>query len=169
MFCHSRHNSSNNFRWLPVSKNIFRLPDACATRIRVATPAGVHPAGIEMSFVEQEDVLVYTEAMFIELVKTLYPHKKITQTPFPRFKFAETMQKYGSDKPDLRENKNNPDELAFAWITDFPMFEKKDDGSIAASHHPFCSIHPEDKEKFMKGRRLIFYQSQFIRFGFKRL
>ncbi len=109
----------------------------------------------EMSFVEQEDVLVYTEAMFIELVKTLYPHKKITQTPFPRFKFAETMQKYGSDKPDLRENKNNPDELAFAWITDFPMFEKKDDGSIAASHHPFCSIHPEDKEKFMKGQDLF--------------
>ncbi|OHB16530.1 MAG: hypothetical protein A2431_04275 [Candidatus Zambryskibacteria bacterium RIFOXYC1_FULL_39_10] len=108
----------------------------------------------EMSFVEQEDVLSYTEAMFTELVKTLYPNKKFTATPFPRFTFAQVMEKYGTDKPDLRKNKEDPDELAFAWITDFPMFEKKDDGSIAAAHHPFCSIHPEDKEKFMKGEDL---------------
>lgn len=109
----------------------------------------------EMSFVEQEDVLSYTEAMFTELVKTLYPNKKFTGTPFPRFTFAQVMKKYGTDKPDLRKDKNNPDELAFAWITDFPMFEKKDDGSIAAAHHPFCSIKPEDKEKFMKGEDLF--------------
>ncbi|MEK7116589.1 MAG: aspartate--tRNA ligase [Patescibacteria group bacterium] len=109
----------------------------------------------EMSFVEQEDVLSYTEEMFIELVKKLYPNKKITETPFLRFTFAETMEKYGTDKPDLRKDKNNPDELAFVWITDFPMFEKKDDGSIAAAHHPFCSIKPEDKEKFMKGGDLF--------------
>ncbi|MFA6269804.1 MAG: aspartate--tRNA ligase [Candidatus Paceibacterota bacterium] len=109
----------------------------------------------EMSFVEQEDVLSYTEAMFIELVKTLYPQKKFTATPFPRFTFAQVMEKYGTDKPDLRKDKNDPDELAFAWITDFPMFEKKDDGSIAAAHHPFCSIKPEDKQKFMKGEDLF--------------
>lgn len=105
----------------------------------------------EMSFVKQEDVLVYTEKMYTELVKILYPDKKITETPFPRFTFTEVMDKYKTDKPDLRKDKNNPNELAFAWITDFPMFEKKDDGSIGAAHHPFCSIKPEDKEKFMKG------------------
>ncbi len=109
----------------------------------------------EMSFVGQEDVLQYTEAMFIELIKILYPNKKITETPFPRFTFAEVMEKYKTDKPDLRKNKEDQDELAFAWITDFPMFEKKDDGSIAAAHHPFCSIKPEDKEKFMKGEDLF--------------
>ena len=105
----------------------------------------------EMSFVKQEDVLQYTEAMFIELVKTLYPNKKITAIPFPRMTFAETVEKYGSDKPDLRKDKNDPDELAFCWITDFPMFEKKDNGEIAAAHHPFCSIKEEDVEILREG------------------
>lgn len=109
----------------------------------------------EMSFAEQEDILTYTESMFIELIKTLYPDKKITMIPFPRLTFKETMEKYSSDKPDLRKDKENPDELAFAWIVDFPMFEKNDDGSIQAAHHPFCSVKPEDKEKFMKGEDLF--------------
>lgn len=109
----------------------------------------------EMSFVEQEDILSYTEPMFIELVKTLYPHKKIAKIPFPRITYKESLEKYSNDKPDLRENKNDPDELAFAWIIDFPMFEKNDGGRIQAAHHPFCSIKPEDKEKFMKGEDLF--------------
>ncbi len=109
----------------------------------------------EMSFVKQEDVLAYTEEMFIELVKTLYPGKKITEVPFPRLTFDEVMKKYKTDKPDLRKNKEDLDELSFVWIMDFPMFEKRDDGSIAAAHHPFCSIKPEDKEKFMGGEDLL--------------
>lgn len=109
----------------------------------------------EMSFVEQEDVLAYTEKMFVELVNALYPEKKISQLPFPRLTYAESMEKYGSDKPDLRQDKNDSNELAFAWIVDFPMFEKTDDGSIQAAHHPFCSIKPDDKEKFMKGEDLF--------------
>ncbi len=109
----------------------------------------------EMSFVEQEDVLSYTEAMFIDLVKTLYPEKTITQVPFPRLTYAESMKKHGSDKPDLRVNKEDPNELAFAWVVDFPMFEKLDDGTLQAAHHPFCSVHPEDREKFLKGEDLF--------------
>lgn len=109
----------------------------------------------EMSFVEQEDVLVYTEAMFVELVKTLYPEKTFTQVPFPRLTYAESMEKYGNDKPDMRVNKEDPNELAFAWIVDFPMFEKLEDGTLQAAHHPFCSVHPEDREKFLKGEDLF--------------
>lgn len=109
----------------------------------------------EMSFVTQEDVLRYTEEMFIKLIETLYPNKKISQIPFPRFTFTESMKKYGSDKPDLRKDKNNPDEIAFCWIVDFPMFEKNDDGALQTTHHPFCSIKPEDKNKFMKGKDIF--------------
>jgi aspartyl-tRNA synthetase len=109
----------------------------------------------EMSFVDREDILSYTEAMFIELVKTLYPEKHISKVPFPTLTYAESMEKYGSDKPDLRSNKEDPNELAFAWIVDFPLLEKNKDGTIQAAHHPFCSVIPEDKEKFMHGEDIL--------------
>ncbi|MBI4598683.1 aspartate--tRNA ligase [Candidatus Uhrbacteria bacterium] len=109
----------------------------------------------EMSFVTQEDILQYTEAMFIALVETLFPEKRISKRPFPRLTYAESMKRYGNDKPDLREDKNDPNELAFAWVLDFPMFEVDDEGTIAAKHHPFCSIKEEDREKFMRGEDLM--------------
>jgi aspartyl-tRNA synthetase len=109
----------------------------------------------EMSFVEQEDVLTYTEKMFIEMVGKLYPEKTITEIPFPRMTYDDAMKNYGSDKPDLRKDKNDPNELSFAWVVDFPMYEVTDDGELQAAHHPFCQVKPEDKEKFMKGEDLM--------------
>lgn len=99
----------------------------------------------EMSFVEREDVLALTEALMIDLVKAVAPEKKFSFVPFPRLTYAEAVEKYKSDKPDLRKDKNDPNELAFAWIVDFPMFEKnKETGKIDAMHHPFCAVHPDD-------------------------
>ncbi|MBU0723013.1 aspartate--tRNA ligase [Patescibacteria group bacterium] len=109
----------------------------------------------EMSFITQEEVLQFTEKMFIELVEKLFPEKKISKTPFTRTTYAESMEKYGSDKPDLRENKEDKNELAFVWIIDFPMFEKDEDGKITTTHHPFCSAKEEDKKKFMDGEDLL--------------
>jgi aspartyl-tRNA synthetase len=101
----------------------------------------------EMSFVTQEDILRYTEPMFIELINKIVPTKHISQIPFPRLTYAEAMAKYGTDKPDLRKDKTDSSELAFCWIVDFPMFEKAVDGTIQAMHHPFCSVKPEDINK----------------------
>ena len=109
----------------------------------------------EMSFVTQEEILQFTEKMFIELVEKLFPEKKISKIPFTRITYAESMEKYDTDKPDLRENKEDPNELAFAWIVDFPMFEKNEEGEITTAHHPFCSVKEEDKEKFMKGEDIL--------------
>jgi len=93
---------------------------------------------IEMSFVEQEDILKLVENLFISLVKKFFPEKKIKQIPFPRIPYATAIKNYQSDKPDLRNNKNNPDELAFCFIVDFPMFEwKKEENRWDAVHHPF--------------------------------
>jgi aspartyl-tRNA synthetase len=103
----------------------------------------------EMSFVEREDVLALTEQLFHDLVVNLAPEKHLAKSPFPRLTYAEAMEKYGTDKPDLRVNKADPNELAFCWIVEFPMFEKAADGRIAAVHHPFCSVLPEDQEKLV--------------------
>ena len=98
----------------------------------------------ELSFVEQEDIISYTEEMFIQMVQTIYPEKKIQQIPFPRITYAESMEKYGNDKPDMRVNKDDPNELAFCWVVDFPMFERDSDGGVQAVHHPFTSVKEED-------------------------
>lgn len=109
----------------------------------------------EMSFVNQEDVLGFTEAMFLELIEKHFPEKKITTVPFPRLTYAECMEKYGTDKPDLRGDKSDANELAFCWILDFPMFEKNDAGELQAMHHPFCSVKEEDEERFMKSEDIL--------------
>ena len=106
----------------------------------------------EMSFVTQEEILEFTEKMFIELIEKLFPEKKISKTPFPRMTYAESMKKYGTDKPDIRENKDDPNELAFLWVLDFPMFEINEEGQLAAAHHPFCNVKDEDREKFMNAK-----------------
>ncbi len=56
---------------------------------------------MELSFVEQEDVMKLIERLFIEMVHEVVPHKRLV-TPFPRLTYAEALERYGSDKPDLR-------------------------------------------------------------------
>ncbi|RRR65468.1 MAG: aspartate--tRNA ligase [Candidatus Viridilinea halotolerans] len=56
---------------------------------------------MEMSFVEQEDVLVLLERLFTALCQTVVPQKRLL-TPFRRLSYAEALERYGSDKPDLR-------------------------------------------------------------------
>jgi aspartyl-tRNA synthetase len=56
---------------------------------------------LEMSFVERDDVLDLIEGMMIELVKTV-TDRPLTFESFPRLKFQDVMERYGSDKPDLR-------------------------------------------------------------------
>lgn len=98
---------------------------------------------MEMSFVEMNDVMELNERLLISLVKNLYPDKKIQQIPFPRISFTETMQKYGTDRPDIREDKTNDDLLAFCWVVDFPFFRTGEDeygypdGKWKPTHNPF--------------------------------
>jgi aspartyl-tRNA synthetase len=92
---------------------------------------------LEMSFVEREDVMEINERLLINLVTTLYPEKRIQQIPFPRMSYTEAMEKYNSDKPDIREDKNDPNLLAFCWVIDFPFFEKTDEGGWTFTHNPF--------------------------------
>lgn len=100
---------------------------------------------LEMSFVEQEDIWELVEPMMIEMVEKLIPDAKITTKPFPRITYKEAVEKYGTDKPDLRKNKEDKKEFAFAWIIDAPLFKySKADKKLVSSHHPFTMPREED-------------------------
>ncbi len=57
---------------------------------------------LEMSFVEREDVMALNEKLMTELAQAVAPQRRLLQTPFPRIKYQVAMERYGSDKPDLR-------------------------------------------------------------------
>ena len=105
---------------------------------------------MEMSFVKREDVMALNEEILIKLVKTLYPEKEIQEIPFPRLTYKEAMEKYNSDKPDIRKDKNNLNLLAFCWVIDFPFFEKDDKGGWTFTHNPFSAPKPEHMEWLLK-------------------
>jgi aspartyl-tRNA synthetase len=75
----------------------FRDEDARADR----SPGEFYQLDVEMSFVTQDDVFNAIEPVMVEVFKE-FSDKKITEAPFPRIPFKESMLKYGNDKPDLR-------------------------------------------------------------------
>ena len=80
----------------------FRDEDARSDRIY----GEFYQLDFEMSFAEEDDVLRIGEKVFYDTFKK-FSDKKITDTPFPRLSFKEAMDRFGTDKPDLR----NPLEL----------------------------------------------------------
>ncbi|MFH1405235.1 MAG: aspartate--tRNA ligase [Patescibacteria group bacterium] len=126
----------------------FRDEDARADR----SPGEFYQIDMEMSFMSQDEILELVEKMFTKMVQELFPEKKIMQEPWPKLNYSEVMEKYGTDKPDLRNDKNDPNELAFAWVVNFPLFveQSEDDhfhgagDKLAPSHHMFTAPKEED-------------------------
>jgi aspartyl-tRNA synthetase len=99
---------------------------------------------LEMSFVDENDIMQVIEQMMMRMVKEVTPEKHITQVPFPRIPYAEAMKKYNSDKPDIRKDKKDSNELGFCFIVDFPLFEySKEERKLVPVHHLFTA--PKDK------------------------
>jgi len=115
---------------------------------------------LEMSFVSEEDVMALNEKLLIGIVEKLYPEKKIQQIPFPRMTYKEAMEEYGTDRPDIRKDKNDQNLLAFLWIVDFPMFEKTSEENIDATgewtftHNPFSKPKDEYFDAFMAKKNI---------------
>jgi aspartyl-tRNA synthetase len=57
---------------------------------------------LEMSFVTADDVMAFVETMAIEVSRAVVPERKIRQVPFPRFTYRAALDRFGSDKPDVR-------------------------------------------------------------------
>lgn len=106
---------------------------------------------LEMSFVEREDVMRLVEEMVVFVAESI--GKIITQKPFPRFTYAEALQKFGADKFDMRDAKDSK-ELAFVWVTDFPVFEKDKENKWTYSHNPFTASRKEDEENLLAGKNI---------------
>ncbi|HKI53350.1 MAG TPA: aspartate--tRNA ligase, partial [Anaerolineales bacterium] len=57
---------------------------------------------LEMSYVHRDDVLDLVENLYTKMLPVVAPHKKLLSSPWLRFSYLEVMDKYGTDKPDLR-------------------------------------------------------------------
>lgn len=104
---------------------------------------------LEMSYVERKDVMALIERMVIEIYDKL--GIKIKTRPFPVFTYREAIQKYGADKFDMRSEEDKKNNVqAFAWVVDFPFFEKTPEGGWTFTHNPFSAPLPEYKKQLLE-------------------
>jgi aspartyl-tRNA synthetase len=94
---------------------------------------------LEMSFVEENDILELMEELYSSLAETVAPHLKM-QLPFPRLNFNEAMDRYGTDKPDLRFGMELGDISDIATQTDLNVFRAvvEQGGIVKALAAPDC-------------------------------
>jgi len=95
---------------------------------------------LEMSFVEEEDILNLMEELFISMVEATKPEMRMIK-PFPRLSYAEVMERYGTDKPDLRFGLEIRDLSDIAAQTDFSLFHSTiaEGGKVKGICAPGCA------------------------------
>ncbi|MFA7677646.1 MAG: aspartate--tRNA ligase [Candidatus Omnitrophota bacterium] len=94
---------------------------------------------IEMSFIQEQDIISLTEEMFAYVFEKVLGVK--IKTPFFRISYDEAIKKHGSDKPDIGEG-----DYRFLWVVDFPMFVSENDSQqLQACHHPFTAPRIQDE------------------------
>ncbi len=98
---------------------------------------------LEMSFVERDDVLDLTEELYTGLVETLAPQKRLVK-PFPRLTYAEAMDRFASDKPDLRFGLEMAALNEIVKDTEFRVFSSvvESGGIVKGFAAPGCADYP---------------------------
>jgi aspartyl-tRNA synthetase len=109
---------------------------------------------IEMSFVQREDVMKLVEEMTVYALEKI--GARIATKPFPVFSYQEAMKKFGADKFDLRsEREKQEGVLSFAWVIDFPFFEKDSEDKWTFTHNPFSQPVSEEHEGWLLNNKNI--------------
>jgi len=107
---------------------------------------------IEISFVNEEDILGLIEEMFTTMVEMLKPEAQVIK-PFPRLTFKEAMERYGTDKPDMRFGLEIGDLTDIAAQTEFTVFRSVVDsgGKVKGICAPGCAAYTRHQlEEFNK-------------------
>ena len=94
---------------------------------------------LEMSFVEEEDIFSLMEELFTSMVETIKPEMQVLK-PFPRLTYAEAMERYGTDKPDLRFGLELGDLTDIAAQSEFSIFRSAiaEGGKVKGICAPGC-------------------------------
>ncbi|MBR3045108.1 MAG: aspartate--tRNA ligase [Oscillospiraceae bacterium] len=122
----------------------FRDEDARQDR----SPGEFYQLDYEMAFATQDDVLAICEKVISETFKEFRPDSVISDAPFRRITYKESMLKYGTDKPDLRNPLEIIDLTDFFANVDFPIFKGKPVRGIVADCAGCSKKFFEDSLKF---------------------
>ncbi len=101
---------------------------------------------LEMSFVHRDDVLALVEGLYTAMIPAVTPHKKILSSPWPKISHHDALEKYGSDKPDLRFGMELIDVSDTFARSEFKVFQ----GALAAGGVIKCIIAPKSADMSRK-------------------
>ncbi len=124
----------------------FRDEDARADR----SPGEFYQLDFEMSFVTQDDVFNAIEPVMAGIFEEFGGKRQVTQTPFPRIPYDESMLKYGSDKPDLRNPIEISDVSDVFRGSDFSVFAKAIEGGAVVRAIPIPKGSAQPRSFFDK-------------------
>ena len=118
----------------------FRDEDARADR----SPGEFYQLDLEMSFVEQEDIFKVVEELFVNTFKN-FSKKKLLFSKFPKITYKDSMLKYGTDKPDLRNPLiiNDITEIFLRDDVTFEIFKKL----VKSGYNARCVVTKNTKDK----------------------
>jgi aspartyl-tRNA synthetase len=93
---------------------------------------------LEMSYVHRDDVLALVEGLYTAMLPAVAPHKRLLSSPWPRMSFREAVDRYGTDKPDLRFGIELCDVSDIVAGSEFKVFR----GALDAGGAVKCIVAP---------------------------
>lgn len=97
---------------------------------------------LEMSFVHRDDVLAVVEGLYTEMLPAVAPNKRLLSSPWPKLSYREAMERYGTDKPDLRFGMELVDVSEVFAKSEFKVFQS----ALAAGGVVKCIVAPKSAE-----------------------